>query len=276
VAVETVVVKLGGDVLEGDALAAVATSIATIVQETPHALAIVHGGGAQVTALATRLGLETRQVAGRRITDAPTLDVLEMVIAGKLNVELCAALQASGVRAVGLHAGTGVLRARRRPPRVISGAGPEPVDLGLVGDVVSFDLPLLEALWAASRVPVLSSLGLEGGTVLNLNADLVASQLAATLRASTLVAVTAVGGVRRDKDDPATRIARLTIAEARAAIAAGTVKGGMIPKLEEAFVPLEAGVRRVQIVAPAEIAAAVREPGSAGTLLVRDSSIDLD
>src|SRR6185436_17350680 len=128
----------------------------------------------QVTALAARLGVETRMVGGRRITDAPALEVLEMVVAGKLNVELCAALQARG----------GVLRARRRPPRVISGAGPEPIDMGLVGDVVSFDLPLLEALWAASRVPVMSSLGLDGGAVLNLNADLVASQLAASLKAS--------------------------------------------------------------------------------------------
>jgi len=115
---------------------------------------------------------------------------------------------------------------------------------------------------------VLSSLGLEGGAVLNLNADLVSSQLAATLKAGTLVAVTAVGGVRRDKDDPDSRIARLTVAEARLAIADGTVQGGMIPKLEEAFAPLQAGVARVQIVAPGELAAAVRDPGSAGTLLV--------
>jgi acetylglutamate kinase len=270
VAVETIVVKLGGDVLEGAALAAVAESLRSVATETPHALAVVHGGGAQVTALAGRLGIETRMVGGRRITDAAALDVLEMVVAGKLNVELCAALQARGVQAVGLHAGSGVLRARRRPPRVISGAGPDPIDMGLVGDVVGFDLPLLEALWMAGRVPVMSSLGLEGGTVLNLNADLVASQLAATLKAGSLVAVTAVGGVRRDKDDPGSRIGRLTAGEARRAIADGIVQGGMIPKLEEAFVPLEAGVARVQIVAPGEIAAAVREPGTVGTLLLPD------
>lgn len=269
-AVATIVVKLGGDVLEDAARATVAESLREIVHETPHSLVIVHGGGAQVTTLAGRLGIETRMVGGRRITDAAALEVLELVVAGKLNVELCAALQARGVRAVGLHAGSGVLRARRRPPRVISGAGPEPIDLGLVGDVVSFDLPLLEALWAASRVPVLSSLGLEGGAVLNLNADLVASQLAATLKAECLIAVTAVGGVRRDKDDPRTRIDRLTVSEARAAIATGVVKGGMIPKLEEAFAPLEAGVAAVQIVAPSEIAAAVRAPGLVGTLLVGD------
>jgi acetylglutamate kinase len=145
--------------------------------------------------------------------------------------------------------------------------------MGLVGDVVGFDLELLEALWRAGRLPVISSLGLDvdgGGTVLNLNADLVASQLAGALGASLLVAVTAVGGVRGDKDDPASRIARLTVGEARAAIASGAVKGGMIPKLEEAFASLEAGVAAVQVVAPAEIAEAVRDPGSVGTLLVPD------
>jgi acetylglutamate kinase len=268
VAVETLIIKLGGDVVEGAALASVADGLRTIATQTPHAVAVVHGGGAQVTALAERLGIATRMVGGRRVTDAAALEVLEMVVAGKLNVELCAALQGRGVRAVGLHAGSGVVRARRRPPRVMSGAGPAPIDMGLVGDVVGFDLPLLEALWAAGRLPVLSSLGLEGGGVLNLNADLVASQLAATLTATSLIAVTAVGGVRRDKDDPATRIARLTVAQARAAIASGVVQGGMIPKLEEAFAALEAGVARVQIVAPGEIAEAVSDPDGVGTLLV--------
>lgn len=262
-----VVVKLGGDVLEGTALATVSASIAAAAPG--RRLAVVHGGGAQVTALSGRLGLETRQVAGRRITDAATLEVLEMVVAGRLNLRLCAALQARGVGAVGLHAGSGAIRARRRPPRVITGGGPEPVDLGLVGDVVDFDRALLEALWVAGRVPVLSCLGLaEDGEVLNMNADLVASQLAGALGAWSLVAVTAVGGVRRDKDDAASRIARLTVAEARAAIASGAVQGGMIPKLEEAFAPLAAGVGQVQIVAPGEVAGALAEPGSAGTLLL--------
>jgi acetylglutamate kinase len=270
-----VVVKLGGDVLEGASLAAVAEALRALTGGEPRGqrIAVVHGGGAQVTALSSRLGIEARIIAGRRATDGPTLDVLKMVIAGRLNIDLCAALQARGVAAVGLHAGSGTLRARRRPPRVISGAGPDPIDLGLVGDVVGFDVPLLQTLWGAGRVPVISSLGLDvdgGGEVLNLNADLVASRLAEALGASLLVAVTAVGGVRRDKDDPATRIARLTVAEARAAIASGVVQGGMIPKLEEAFAPLEAGVAAVQIVAPGEIASAVRDPGSVGTLLVPD------
>ena len=264
------VVKLGGDVLEGPVLHQLASTLAAS-QLAGQGL-VVHGGGAQVTALATRLGLPTQMAGGRRITDAATLEVMEMVVAGRLNVDLCAALQAAGIAAVGLHAGSGVIRARRRPPRIMSGAGPAPIDFGLVGDVIGFNLALLATLAAAGYLPVLSCLGLDQteqkGQVLNLNADLAASQLAIALGAEALVAVTAVGGVRREISDPGSRISRLTVAEARAAIADGTVKGGMIPKLEEAAAAIDAGVKRVEIVAPDEISAALLRPGTAGTQLV--------
>jgi acetylglutamate kinase len=239
---------------------------------------IVHGGGSQVTDLSTKLGLATRMVAGRRVTDAPTLEVMKMVVAGRLNVDLCAALQAAGVAAVGLHAGSGSLRAHRRPPRLTVGAGDVPIDFGLVGDVAGFDLELLRTLAAAGYLPVLSCLGLEitgaepaakaTGQVLNLNADLVASKLAVAVEAHVLIAVTAIGGVRRNVDDPDSRIVQLTSTEARAAIADGTVTGGMIPKLEEALAALEQGVARVAIVAPGEIGQALRAPGTVGTTLV--------
>ena len=253
------VVKLGGDVLEDPARGQVAAALAQAAGALPGAqLAVVHGGGAQVTALSGRLGIETRMAGGRRITDAASLEVLEMVVAGRLNVELCASLRRAGLTAVGLHAGSGVIRARRRPPRVVSGGGPDPIDFGLVGDVTGFDTALLAALWRDGYLPVLSCLGLDDtGQVLNLNGDLAASQLAAALTADSLVAVTAVGGVRADAADPATRLPRLTIAEARAAIADGRVKGGMIPKLEEACAAIDGGVRDVRIVAPAEIATAL-------------------
>jgi acetylglutamate kinase len=164
---------------------------------------------------------------------------------------------------------SGVIRAHRRPPRIVTGAGDTPIDFGLVGDIDGFDVELLDALDARDALPVIACLGADaGGTVLNINADVVASQLAGAVRAGALVACTAVGGVRRDKDDPATRLPRLTVAEAKAAIADGTVQGGMIPKLEEAFAPLAAGVGAVHIVAPAEIATSLVDPGSVGTLLV--------
>jgi acetylglutamate kinase len=196
------------------------------------------------------------------------LDVVKMVVAG-LNVDLVAALRADGVPAFGVSGASGVIRAHRRPPRIVSGAGDKPIDFGLVGDVDGFDLELLDMLDARDALPVIACLGADtAGIVLNINADVVASQLAAAVRAGALVACTAVGGVRRDKDDPATRLPRLTVAEAKAAIAAGTVQGGMIPKLEEAFAPLAAGVGAVHIVAPSEIATALLAPGSVGTLLI--------
>jgi len=260
------VIKLGGDVLEGDALADAAAEIARA--RAGRRLLVVHGGGPQATALARRLGIEANIVGGRRITDDPMLLVVKRVISG-LNVDLVAALRADGVPAFGVSGASGVIRAHRRPPRVVSGAGDAPIDFGLVGDIDGFDLDVLDALDARDTLPVIACLGADaGGTVLNINADVVASQLAAAVRAGALVACTAVGGVRRDKDDPATRLARLTVAEAKAAIADGTVQGGMIPKLEEAFAPLAAGVGAVHIVAPSEIATSLLEPGSVGTLLV--------
>jgi acetylglutamate kinase len=264
-----IVVKLGGDVLAGPALAVVAGELAKArAADAARGLVVVHGGGPQATELSKRLGLEPKIVGGRRVTDEPTLDVMKMIVAGKLNVDLVAALRAAGVRAVGLSGTSGLIRATKRPPRVVSGGGDAPVDFGLVGDVEGFDVALLETLESRGYVPVIACLGAGVGGALNINADVVASQLAAAVKAAALVACTAVGGVRRDKNDPASRLARLTVAEARAAIADGTVQGGMIPKLEEAFAPLEAGVAAVHIVGPAELAASLAAPGSAGTLLV--------
>ncbi len=263
-----VVVKLGGDVLEGQALATVASDLRGST-EAGRRLMIVHGGGTQATAMSERLGLLPRIVGGRRITDVDTLDVMKMIVAGRINVDLVAALRALGVPAVGLAGSGGVVRARRRPPRIVAGGGDAPVDFGLVGDIAGFDLKLLGLLGDAGYWPVLAALGADdAGQVLNINADVVASQLAAAVGAQALVAVTAVGGVRRDKNDPATRMARLTVSDARAAIAAGTVAGGMIPKLEEAFASLAAGVPAVHIVAPGEIARTLSAPGTVGTLLV--------
>ena len=260
------VIKLGGDVLEGDVLADAAAEIARA--RAGRRLLVVHGGGPQTTALARRLGIEPIIVAGRRITDDPMLAVVKRVISG-LNVDLVAALRADGVPAFGVSGASGVIRAHRRPPRIVTGAGDTPIDFGLVGDIDGFDLDVLDALDARDALPVIACLGADAaGTVLNINADVVASQLAAAVRAGALVACTAVGGVRRDKDDPATRLPLLTVAEAKAAIADGTVQGGMIPKVEEAFAPLAAGVGAVHIVAPTEIATSLLNPGSVGTLLV--------
>ena len=261
---ETVVVKLGGEVVGGDKMAALAADLRALV-DGGRRVVVTHGGGPQATALSKKLGLEPRMVGGRRVTDAATLDVMKMVIAGQVNVDLCAALRAAGLRPLGLH---DVVRAHKRPPRVVSGGGPDPIDFGHVGDVDGFDLPLVERVLDGGWLPVVACLGHGGdGAVYNINADIVANQLAGALKADALVLVTGAPGVLRDLHDPSTRIPRLTVDEGKRAIADGVVSGGMIPKLEESFAALSLGARAIYIVA-GEVARAVREPGSVGTVLV--------
>jgi len=266
------VVKIGGEVVGSGEAATLAADLRTLIEGGAR-IAVVHGGGPQATALQKQLGIETRQVAGRRVTDAATLDVMKMAVAGKLNVDLCATLVAAGVSAVGLHGASGlVVRAKRRPPKVYPGAGPDPVDMGFVGDVTGFNTQLLETLWAAGYLPVIACLGADAeGGVYNINADMVGNQLAAALRAERLFLVTSAPGVLRDVADPSSRLPRLTRAEARAAIADGVVTGGMIAKLEEAMSVVDQGVGAIHILgklAAGDLVRAVREPGSVGTTLV--------
>ncbi|MEO8554912.1 MAG: acetylglutamate kinase, partial [Kofleriaceae bacterium] len=197
------VVKIGGEVVGSGEAATLATDLRTLIDGGAQ-VAIVHGGGPQATALQKQLGLETVQVAGRRVTDAATLDVMKMVIAGKLNVDLCAILGAAGVRAVGLHGASGlVVQAVRRPPKVYQGGGPDPVDLGHVGDVTGFNLDLLNLLWSGGYTPVLACLGADAeGHTYNLIADMVGNQLAAALKAERHFLVTSAPGVLRDINDP--------------------------------------------------------------------------
>jgi acetylglutamate kinase len=269
---KTIVLKLGGEIVRSPELDLVARDLRTLV-EGWNRVAIVHGGGPQASALQKTLGLETRMIAGRRHTDEKTLEVMKYVVAGQLNVDLCARLLANGVMPVGLHGGSGhMIQAVKRPPRVMQGAGPEPVDLGLVGDVVGFNLALLGDLFERRYVPVLACLGMDrAGQALNINGDTVASQLAGSLQADALVLVTSTPGVLRDVNDPTTRIPRITRPEFERLVADGTISGGMIPKLEESFDVLKGGARSVVIVgklAAGDLVRAVLEPGTAGTVLV--------
>jgi acetylglutamate kinase len=266
-------VKVGGEVFQGDELQAVTADVATAVR-AGHRVVLVHGGGPQATALQKALGQTPHVVGGRRVTDAATLDVMKMVVGGKLNMDLCAALTAAGVRPVGLTgASSQAVAATKRPPRVVSGGGPEPIDFGLVGDITGVNGPLLDLLWSAGYVPVVACLAAdEHGQVLNVNADIVANQIGRHLGVDHLVLVTSAPGVLRDVADPASRLPRLTLAEARAAIADGTVTGGMIPKLEESMAVLAGGgIAMVHIVGrirPGDILRAIAEPGAVGTTLV--------
>jgi acetylglutamate kinase len=234
---------------------------------------VVHGGGPQATDLQKRLGLLPRIVAGRRVTDRDTLDVMKMAVVGLVNVDLCSALLEAGARPIGLHGASAcAIRAHRRPPSLVAGGGPDPVDFGLVGDVDGINEDLFAELTSLGYIPVVACLGADArGNVYNINADTVANKTAAAMRARALVLVTDVPGVLRDIGDPASRIPRLTAAEGKAAIESGVASRGMIPKLEESFGAIADGVRAVHIVgrlSPGELMREVDEPGSVGTVLV--------
>ena len=268
----SIVIKLGGEIVQSPELDLVAEDVRELVAAGDR-VTLVHGGGPQASALQKRLGLEPRMIAGQRQTDAATLEVMKYVVAGQLNVDLCGRLLGRGVLPVGLHGASGhAIRATRRPPRVMAGAGPAPVDLGLVGDVTGFNLALIGDLHARGYVPVLACLGCDdSGQALNINGDTVASQLAGALKADALVLVTSAPGVLRDLGDPGSRVPRIARADFERMVAEGTVSGGMIPKLQESFDVLRGGARSVVIIGRlqrGDLRRAVTEPGSAGTVLV--------
>ncbi len=269
---ELYVVKLGGEVIAGPDCAVLTRDIGALV-EAGARVVIVHGGGPQATKMQELLGQKPVQIAGRRVTDAEALDVMKMVVAGKLNVDLCAALLAAGALPIGLHGASAcVIEAEKRPPRVYMGAGPDPVDLGFVGDVTQVRHELIDLLLSKGYTPVIACLGANRlGQVFNINADIVANRVAAELRADGLILVSDVPGVLRDVNDPTSRIRSITMKEGRALISGGTVTKGMIVKLEESFSALVAGVRRIHVVgklSPGDLVREARTPGSVGTVLL--------
>lgn len=266
------VLKLGGEVIASAALPSLASDIARVAASGRKTV-LVHGGGPQATRLQKQLGLETVQIAGRRVTDQATLDVMKMVVAGKLNVDLCAALLAAGAKPVGLNgASSQAIAAERRPPKPYPSSGPEPVDLGFVGDILGLNHKLIDLLTQGGFLPVLACLGAGAdGQTYNINADAVANRVAIELGAEDLVLISDVPGVLRDINDPSSRIARLSVAEGHELIAKGIVSKGMIPKLEESFEALAGGVSRIHIVGrlePGDLLRALENPGYAGTVLV--------
>lgn len=205
---------------------------------------LVHGGGRAATALAAQMGVETVMVGGRRVTDAEMLRIVTMVYGGLVNKNVVASLNALGVNALGLTgADLGYMLSRKRPS--------VPIDFGFVGDVESVDVSLLTPLIFKGVVPVLAPLTHDGrGQLLNTNADTIASEAAkafAGLFDVTLTFCFEKPGVLSDPDDDGSVIERITPEAFEKLKADGTVSGGMIPKLENAFAAIDAGVKRVVI-----------------------------
>lgn len=251
-------IKVGGKIVEEEAtLQALLSDFAAIEGRK----VLVHGGGRSATKLAARLGIESQMVNGRRITDAETLKIVTMVYGGLVNKNIVARLQACGVNALGLTgADMDVIRSVKRPVK--------DVDYGFVGDVERVDATLLGDLIAKGVVPVMAPLTHDGcGNMLNTNADTIAGETAkalAQLSDVTLVYCFEKRGVLRDENDDDSVIPQITRADFEQLVADGVVQGGMIPKLENAFEALRAGVSQVIITQ----ASAINTPGE-GTRIIR-------
>jgi acetylglutamate kinase len=247
------VVKLSGKITEDqDRLNSLAEEI-TLCQQVGVNVAVIHGGGKQLTETAERLGISQRIVNGRRITDAETLEVAKMIFAGQINMDILSALRGKGAECVGLSGIDGnIIHARRREIQEVLNRETgqlETVDFGHVGDIVGINLRLLRLLLDNSYIPVISSLGAdEQGNIYNINADTIAAEIAVHLEAEKLILLTDVDGILRDRDDPASRISRLTVEEAEALVRDRVVSSGMLPKIAAIAQLIRRGVRSAHII----------------------------
>lgn len=249
---QTFVIKLGGElVADRPTLHGLAAQV-TLLQRVGISIVVVHGGGPQADELSKRLGIEQTVIAGRRVTDDATLEVVKMVFAGKINTELISALRRAGAQAVGVSGvAGGIILARKHGIRKLvdpdTGEASD-VDFGHVGDIVKVDTRLLAVLIREDFLPVLSCLGAdEEGNIYNINADTIAAAIATSISAHKLVCLTNVPGILRDEARKRSVIPTLTLAEARGLIQKRVVSRGMLPKLSALVAAVEGGVARAHV-----------------------------
>jgi acetylglutamate kinase len=271
------VVKLSGKVTEhADQMASLAEEI-TLCEQVGIHIAVIHGGGKQLTTIAERLGIAQKIVNGRRVTDDETLEIAKMVFAGQINMDILSALRRSGAQTVGLSGIDGnTIQARRREIQKVLNQETgqvETIDFGHVGDIVKINVRLLELLLNNDYIPVISSLGAdEQGNIYNINADTIASEIAVKLQAEKLILMTDVDGILLDKNDPSTRISRLNVEEAEALVKEKVVSAGMLPKIAAIAHLIKRGVRSAHIINGSKRNALLREvftDEGAGTMITQ-------
>ena len=241
---KTVVIKYGGSAMEQADLKeqfALDVILLRLVGINP---VIVHGGGPQIGALMKRLGKQPEFVGGMRVTDAETVEIVEMVLVGKINKEIVGLINLQGGRAVGLSGKDGtMLLSRRRSHRLPSG---EEVDIGLVGEVEAVNPEPIRLLEERGFIPVIAPVGVgRDGETYNINADLVAGDVAAALKAEKLIHLTDVEGI---KDGQGKLVSHLSRAEAARLIGEGVIDGGMLPKVESSLRALGGGTAKAHII----------------------------
>ncbi|MBI4247412.1 MAG: acetylglutamate kinase, partial [Candidatus Rokubacteria bacterium] len=234
---KSIVIKYGGAAMEqADLKESFALDVILLHLVGIHPV-IVHGGGPQIDALMKRLGKEPRFVGGMRVTDEETVGIVEMVLVGKINKEIVGLINHHGGRAVGLSGKDATLiRARRRPHRTPAG---EEIDIGFVGEVEKIDAEPIRLLEENGFIPVIAPVGVgRDGETYNINADIVAGEVAAALGAEKLIHLTDIQGIQ---DGAASLVSTLSRKDAERLVEAGVIGGGMLPKVESSLRALESG-----------------------------------
>lgn len=233
-----IVIKYGGNAMINEELKATVTKDVVFLSKIGVKVVLVHGGGPEINETLKRMNVKSEFVNGLRKTDAETVEVVQMVLAGKVNKNLVNMIENAGGKALGLCGIDG---------HMIE-AKPLNEELGYVGEITSVNTkPVLDAL-AAGYVPVISTVGCDkDGHVYNINADTVASRLAGELKAVSLISMTDIRGILRDKDDPESLIPAINVSEAPQLIKEGIISGGMIPKIQCCVEAIRRGVQKVFI-----------------------------
>jgi acetylglutamate kinase len=238
---KTVVVKYGGNAMIDEGLKSAVMQDVLLMHYVGIQVVLVHGGGPEISHAMARMGKEPEFVGGLRVTDAETMEIVEMVLAGKTNKGIVAHLNRQGGKAVGLSGKDGSL--------IVAEKDTAQGDIGFVGRVTTINPGLIHTLSKDGYIPVISSvaIGAEGESY-NVNADTVAGELAASLGASKLIMMTDVEGIYRDFSDKDTLITEMTAREAQSLITAGVADKGMIPKIGACITALSNGVERAHII----------------------------
>jgi acetylglutamate kinase len=241
---KTLVIKYGGAAMEKADLKEQFARDVLLLRLVGIRPVIVHGGGPQIGALMKRLGKEPKFVGGMRVTDPETMEIVEMMLGGKINKEIVGLINIHGAHAVGLSGKDGnLLRARKRMHRLPDGST---VDIGLVGDVETVNGDMIRMLVEHGHIPVIAPIGVGAqGETYNINADLVAGDVAAALRAEKLIHLTDVQGINGEDGK---LISRLTKREAERLIKSNVIDGGMLPKVESSLKALEGGAAKAHII----------------------------
>ena len=258
---KTVVVKYGGNAMTSETLKEQVMEDIVLLRLVGVRVVLVHGGGPEVSEMMTKLGKKPEFVDGLRVTDRETVDIVQMVLAGKINKSLVNLLEMKGGQAVGLSGmDARMIEAKRKDER-----------LGYVGEVTAVNIGPVTDLLDGGYIPVISTLGCDGeGNTYNINGDTAAAAIAGALGAERLIMMTDIAGILADRNDPSTLIPEITVEEAGKLREAGIVSGGMIPKVECCVDAIRRGVKKVIIMdgrVPHSILMELLTDEGAGTLV---------